>query len=186
MVREVSSRCSTAGSWQSSTALSFSMSGSLAAANGAWIDRAHPHPPYRRAGSKQRSTAAGWAGSFLVRAAELGHGSRSLTLALFSNRFSPGVDLQWGMPTLDRPARRVGTIAHRRPTFNYGRTLTLPKPAIKMRTVSAGMAKRSLVRFGFSMGRRPNGHPERRRPGTFQSRAAEPAPHPRHAPAECW
>jgi hypothetical protein len=41
-----------AGSWQLSIALSFSISGSLAAANGASIDyaRRHPLPPYRRAG----------------------------------------------------------------------------------------------------------------------------------------
>src|SRR5215471_21759855 len=65
MVREVSSRCSTAGSWQSSTALSFSIPGSLAAANRAWIARAHPHPPYRRAGSKQRGDRGGMGGEFL-------------------------------------------------------------------------------------------------------------------------
>jgi len=37
-----------------------------------------------------------------------------------------------------------------------------------------------------SMAAALNGHPERRRPGTFQSRAAEPAQRPRHAPAERW
>jgi hypothetical protein len=48
--REVSSHCSMAGSWQSSTVSSFSISGSPAGANGASIDYAHPHPPYRQTG----------------------------------------------------------------------------------------------------------------------------------------
>src|ERR1700730_4642795 len=53
--REVASRCSTAGSWRSSTASSSSISGSPAAASGASVDcaRLHPHLPYRRAGPEQ-------------------------------------------------------------------------------------------------------------------------------------
>jgi hypothetical protein len=60
MRREGSFRCSTAASWQSSTASSSSIYGSLAVANGASIDCGlpHPHPPYRRAGPKQSSATS--------------------------------------------------------------------------------------------------------------------------------
>src|SRR4051794_36727269 len=60
MRREVSSRCSTAESWQSSTAPSSSISGSPAAANGASIDcaRPHQHQSYRRMGPEQEQSHA--------------------------------------------------------------------------------------------------------------------------------
>jgi hypothetical protein len=60
MRREVSSRCSTAGSWQSSTVSSFFIFGWPGAAHGASIECARP--PYRRAGPEQQrhTLAAGW------------------------------------------------------------------------------------------------------------------------------
>ena len=64
-------RCSTAASWQSSTASSSFISGLPAAANGASIEYARLHPPYRRAGPERGSAATGTAFNLPARMGQL-------------------------------------------------------------------------------------------------------------------
>ena len=75
--REVSSRCSAAGSWRSSTVSYFSIFAWPGAAHGASIECERPRPPYRRAAPEQQHHIPG---------RRLGRASRSTNLQLLAPR----------------------------------------------------------------------------------------------------